>query len=83
MMGTFSSSSMYNMIKSAGKRNLSTFTRKFSITPHGCLKDRSAICNMIVVGFASPKFILLNIESGTRLILSPNFQRALPHGERE
>ena len=36
---------------------------------------------MIVVGFASPKFILLNIESNIKLILAPKSQRALPDNE--
>ena len=36
---------------------------------------------MIVVGFASPKFILLNIESDIKLILAPKSQRTLPISE--
>ena len=81
MMGTLSSFSMFKMTKFVGKRKLSTFTKKFSIISCGCLYDQSTICNMIVVGFASPNFNLLNIESGIKLMLAPKSQRALLNNE--
>ena len=78
MMGNLSYFSISKMTKSIGKMNLSTFTRMFSITPRGCWYDLSANCKLIVVGFASPNFNLLNIESDIKLMFAPKSKRALP-----
>ena len=64
-------------MKSVGKMNLSTFTRKSSITPLGCFSDMSANWSVTVVGRASLNHSHLNMDKGMRLILPPKSHKAL------
>ena len=76
-MGIYLSSSISNTMKSAGKMNLSTFTKTSSITPLECFKDLSTNWSVIVVGRASPNPRRLNMDKGMRLILAPKSHKAL------
>ena len=76
-MGISLSSSISNTMKSAGKMNLSTFTRTSSITPLGCFKDLSANWSVTVVGRASPNPRRPNMDKGMRLILASKSHKAL------
>ena len=76
-MGIFLFSSISNTMKSAGKMNLSTFTRTSSITPLECFKNLSANWSVTVVGRASRNHRRLNMDKGMRLILAPKSHEAL------
>lgn len=65
-------------MKYAGKMNLSTFTKMFSIFPSKYAIDLSASCNITVVGHASPIPSCLKIEKGIKLMLAPRPRKALP-----
>ena len=77
IIGISLSSSMSNTMKSAGKMNLSTFTKTSSITPLGCFNDLSASWRVTVVGRASPNPKRLNMDKGIRLMLAPKSHSAL------
>lgn len=58
-------------IKSIGNRNLSTFTKTYSIIPYGYLIDLFTSCNAICVCFILRSLILLITDRGIRFMLAP------------
>ena len=71
------SSSMSRTMKSAGKINLSTFTRTSSITPLGWFNDLSANWSVTIVGRASPNPSRQNMDNDMRFILATKSHKAL------
>ncbi|KAI3797518.1 hypothetical protein L1987_32776 [Smallanthus sonchifolius] len=58
-------------MKSAGKKNLPTFTSKFSMIPIGDLTDPSASSIVSLIGHGFPIFNLLNMTYGITFKLAP------------
>ena len=66
MMGISLSFSMSDTMKSAGKINLSPFTKTSSMTPRECFIDLSASCSVTLVGLASPKPNRLKMDNSLK-----------------
>lgn len=78
MIGTSISVSQSRMIKSAGKKNLSTFMKTSSLFHMGLTKDLFANCKVNVVGLAFAFPSCLKTETGNRFIRTPKSKSTLP-----